>query len=81
MARGLLCLPPVPKLAGGREARSREKTVERAKGIEPSSRAWEARVMPLYDARLAAEPIATNPPPACQQPVRLLLTVSKRPDP
>ena len=25
--------------------------VERAKGIEPSSLAWEARVMPLYDAR------------------------------
>ena len=25
--------------------------LERAKGIEPSSLAWEARVMPLYDAR------------------------------
>ena len=29
---------------------AREK-MERAKGIEPSSLAWEARVMPLYDAR------------------------------
>jgi hypothetical protein len=25
--------------------------VERAKGIEPSALAWEARVLPLYDAR------------------------------
>src|SRR5882757_8680029 len=25
--------------------------LERAKGVEPSSRAWEARAMPLYDAR------------------------------
>lgn len=25
--------------------------VERAKGVEPSSSAWEAEVMPLYDAR------------------------------
>lgn len=24
---------------------------ERANGIEPSARAWEARVLPLYDAR------------------------------
>ena len=29
--------------------------VERAKGIEPFSRAWEARVMPLYDARAGTE--------------------------
>ena len=27
------------------------RIVERAKGVEPSSLAWEARVMPLYDAR------------------------------
>jgi eukaryotic-like serine/threonine-protein kinase len=26
-------------------------TLERAKGVEPSSPAWEAGVMPLYDAR------------------------------
>ena len=25
--------------------------MERAKGVEPSSPAWEAGVMPLYDAR------------------------------
>ena len=25
--------------------------MERAKGIEPSALAWEARVLPLYDAR------------------------------
>lgn len=28
-----------------------EFDVERAKGIEPSALAWEARVLPLYDAR------------------------------
>ena len=27
--------------------------LERAKGVEPSSPAWEAGVMPLYDARVA----------------------------
>src|ERR1700733_15408408 len=27
------------------------KDMERAKGVEPSSPAWEAGVMPLYDAR------------------------------
>ncbi len=26
--------------------------VERAMGIEPTALAWEARVLPLYDARL-----------------------------
>ena len=30
---------------GGRE-------VERAMGIEPTALAWEARVLPLYDARI-----------------------------
>ena len=37
--------------------------VERAKGVEPSSLAWEARVMPLYDARgyfqVALQPTST----------------------
>ena len=28
-----------------------EFVLERAKGVEPSSLAWEAKVMPLYDAR------------------------------
>ena len=28
--------------------------MERAKGVEPSSPAWEAGVMPLYDARTGA---------------------------
>ena len=28
--------------------------VERAKGIEPSASAWEAEVLPLYDAREGA---------------------------
>jgi hypothetical protein len=27
--------------------------MERAMGIEPTSLAWEARVIPLYDARVA----------------------------
>ena len=29
-----------------------EKEVERAMGIEPTALAWEARVLPLYDARM-----------------------------
>ena len=29
--------------------------LERAMGIEPTSLAWEARVMPLYDARGARD--------------------------
>jgi hypothetical protein len=29
--------------------------MERAKGVEPSSLAWEAKVMPLYDARVVAD--------------------------
>ena len=28
-----------------------EKYLERVEGVEPSSLAWEARVMPLYDTR------------------------------
>ncbi len=35
----------------GDSSSSRLPGTERAKGVEPSSRAWEARVMPLYDAR------------------------------
>ncbi len=31
--------------------RSPEGQVERAMGIEPTALAWEARVLPLYDAR------------------------------
>lgn len=41
---------------GGNEAdqreTSREVTLERAKGIEPSYRAWEALVLPLNYARI-----------------------------
>ena len=29
--------------------------MERVKGVEPSSLAWEARVMPLYDTRRLAD--------------------------
>lgn len=28
------------------------KKMERAMGIEPTALAWEARVLPLYDARM-----------------------------
>lgn len=31
------------------------KFMERAKGIEPSASAWEAEVLPLYDARSGQE--------------------------
>ncbi len=30
-----------------------KNSVERAMGIEPTALAWEARVLPLYDARAA----------------------------
>ena len=33
----------------------REFDVERAMGIEPTALAWEARVLPLYDARSGQE--------------------------
>lgn len=43
-------------VAGGNQAEqretSREVTLERAKGIEPSYRAWEALVLPLNYARI-----------------------------
>lgn len=29
--------------------------LERAMGIEPTALAWEARVLPLYDARVACD--------------------------
>ncbi len=29
-----------------------DKQLERAMGIEPTALAWEARVLPLYDARM-----------------------------
>ena len=36
------------------------KALERAMGIEPTALAWEARVLPLYDARLAQAGIVTS---------------------
>ena len=42
--------------------------VERAKGIEPSALAWEARVLPLYDAR--AGHYSTSLGAAPQRPAR-----------
>ncbi len=41
---------------------------KRLKGVEPSSRAWEARVIPLYDSRINAR-IITNFP-FCIKPIR-----------
>jgi hypothetical protein len=37
--------------------------MERAMGIEPTSEAWEASILPLYDARsilTLAEPVASG---------------------
>src|SRR6185437_799173 len=51
--------PPLQKsrLCGGGScsvsAESVSRKVERAMGIEPTALAWEARVLPLYDARRA----------------------------
>src|SRR5438270_12107511 len=39
------------------------KNLERAMGIEPTSEAWEASILPLYDARSA---------PYANKPMRLL---------
>ena len=36
------------------------QALERAMGIEPTALAWEARVLPLYDARLAQAGIVTS---------------------
>ncbi len=33
------------------------KTNQRLTGVEPASRAWEARVMPLYDSRVMVKTI------------------------
>jgi hypothetical protein len=33
---------------------TRQRKVERAMGIEPTAQAWEAWVLPLYDARAAS---------------------------
>ncbi len=41
--------------AEGRQARDLRFGVERAKGIEPSPRAWEARVLPLNYARTSRD--------------------------
>ena len=32
------------------------RLMERVNGIEPSSSAWEAEVIPLYDTRLSGHP-------------------------
>jgi hypothetical protein len=34
------------------QGHARQRKVERAMGIEPTAQAWEAWVLPLYDARL-----------------------------
>ena len=38
------------------------RIMERAKGVEPSSLAWEARVMPLYDARNISKKLKCSSP-------------------
>ncbi|GEM_PF-3534613 len=55
----LLCKQEKKSLTNGGNCRpaglngsySCSRRSERATGVEPASRAWEARVMPLYDAR------------------------------
>ena len=34
--------------------------MERAMGIEPTSEAWEASILPLYDARSRVDPADYN---------------------
>jgi hypothetical protein len=40
-----------PSLLATPEGLNRSLEVERAMGIEPTAQAWEAWVLPLYDAR------------------------------
>src|SRR5260370_26592582 len=44
-------LAPFSSLSSGRATES-TRFMERAMGIEPTSEAWEASILPLYDARL-----------------------------
>jgi dCTP deaminase len=53
--------------ADGRQARDLRRRVERAKGIEPSPRAWEARVLPLNYARRSRD---SSRPPELRQRTR-----------
>src|SRR5258708_10837451 len=43
-------LAPFSSLSSGRATES-TRFMERAMGIEPTSEAWEASILPLYDAR------------------------------
>ena len=43
---------------------SRKSVMERAMGIEPTSEAWEASILPLYDAR--SRLTLPNPPRSCK---------------
>jgi hypothetical protein len=45
--------------------------MERVKGIEPSSQAWEARILPLDHTRFADTLLAQAPDP--RNPVRFVL--------
>jgi hypothetical protein len=42
------------RIARWREGELSEDQLERVMGIEPTARAWEARVLPLYDTRNGA---------------------------
>jgi hypothetical protein len=44
------CAEPRPRTTQGHP---RQREVERAMGIEPTAQAWEAWVLPLYDARVS----------------------------
>ena len=51
----------------------RDRFLERAMGIEPTALAWEARVLPLYDARfgVSARILAYTEPLSTIKPVLL----------
>ena len=48
---GVCCAESAVRSEQGNKQK-RKRNLERAKGIEPSALAWEARVLPLYDARI-----------------------------
>ena len=54
-ALGIESLEPFFRRPRTTQGYARQRKVERAMGIEPTAQAWEAWVLPLYDARF--EPI------------------------
>src|SRR2546430_11168768 len=51
------------------------KSMERVKGIEPSSQAWEARILPLNHTRKRLVNFISDAPPSWQQVISTISTI------